>query len=280
MEGIPNTLRVYGYDFINNALIINPAESEVVRMIYNDYLNGMGKNAIVRKLIHNKVPTKNGRQWCENAVYKILCNQKYTGNMLLQKVFTENHLTKVKKENKGELPMYYVENSHEAIIDSYTFEAVQREIANRAKKYEKGAKQFSWSEFSGTIHCDKCGANFQRRVIGSGIKSKAVWICATFKTRGKKFCSSKRIPEDILKETAASVLGIPRYDTKMLVTYVKEIKVPENGVLIFVFKNNNEIIKTWKNKSRSESWDEEMRNTAGEKRRKGVKNINGFNFDS
>jgi site-specific DNA recombinase len=92
-DGIPSNLRIYGYDCVGRQLVVYAAESAVVRMIYADYLNGMGKNAIVRKLIAMAVPTKNGCRWSESAIVNMLQDEKYTGDMLLQKTFSENHLT-------------------------------------------------------------------------------------------------------------------------------------------------------------------------------------------
>ncbi|QNO17872.1 recombinase family protein [Caproicibacterium amylolyticum] len=257
-DGIPNNLRIYGYDFADKQLVVNPAEAEVVRMIYTDYLNGMGKNAIMRNLIALGVPTKNGGRWSEGAIYVILRNEKYTGNMLLQKTFSENHLTKAKRINKGKLPMYYTKGTHEAIIEQSVFDEVQTEIARRAQKFSTAPKTPSYSEFTGKIHCGICGANFRRKTTTYNV----AWCCATFNKKGRAFCSSKQIPENILKKTAVGVLGLAEYDASVFKAKIEEIRVPENGILLFVFTDGREVLRTWENKPRSEGWTAEMRKEA------------------
>lgn len=261
-EGRPNTLHIYGYDYVNYGLVINPAEAEVIRMIYTDYLNGGGINAITQKLIELNVSAKDGGKWSESVIKRILRNEKYVGNMLLQKTYSENHLTKAKRINKGELPMYYVEGSHEAIIEQSVFDEVQKEIERRASRFAPKSKR-SFSEFTGKIHCDICGANFRRKINSAGTKyAKPVWSCTTYNTRGKQYCASMQIPENILLETAANVLGLAEYDKTVFEQKILEIRVPENGTLIFIFKNKNEVLQTWKHKSRRDSWTDEMREHA------------------
>ncbi|HEY9059239.1 MAG TPA: recombinase family protein [Pseudobacteroides sp.] len=255
-KGIPNTLRVYGYDHINRNLVVNQTEAQIVRMIYSDFLNGMGKNAIMRKLISLGVPTKNGGTWSESTIKSILSNEKYTGNMLLQKTYSQNHLTKTKKINDGRLPMYHVAKTHEAIIEQDIYDAVQEEIACRRNiKSDKASK---FTEFTGVIHCNKCGANYRRKTTKSGI----VWCCSTYSTKGKKYCASKQIPETILKELSAEVLGLTEYDKEVFAAKIEHIKVPENSTVIFVFNDGSEVLRTWENPSRAESWTAEMRETA------------------
>ena len=111
-------LMIYGYDYRDGKLVINPQEAEVVQMIYADYLSGMGRNAIMRKLDQLGIPTKQGSCWAVNTIVSILTNEKLTGDMCLQKYYVTNHLTKQKIRNNGQLPQYYVEGSHEGIIDA------------------------------------------------------------------------------------------------------------------------------------------------------------------
>jgi hypothetical protein len=208
------------------------------------------------------VSTKDGGKWSESVIKRILRNEKYVGNMLLQKTYSENHLTKAKRINKGELPMYYVEGSHEAIIEQSVFDEVQKEIERRASRFAPKSKR-SFSEFTGKIHCDICGANFRRKINSAGTKyAKPVWSCTTYNTRGKQYCASMQIPENILLETAANVLGLAEYDKTVFEQKILEIRVPENGTLIFIFKNKNEVLQTWKHKSRRDSWTDEMREHA------------------
>jgi hypothetical protein len=93
-------------------------------MIFNDYLSGMGRNAIMKKLDGLKIKPKYSNQWHESTIDKILRNEKYCGDMLLQKTYVSNHIDKKSCRNKGELPMYLVKDCHKAIIDKKTFDKV------------------------------------------------------------------------------------------------------------------------------------------------------------
>jgi DNA invertase Pin-like site-specific DNA recombinase len=269
-EGKPsNNIRIYGYDYKAGKLTVIPEEAEVVRMVFADYLSGLGKNAIMKKLISLGVPTKCGGRWSENTVSSILKNEKFIGDMCLQKGYIDDHLNKHWKKNNGELPKFYVEGSHEAIIDRDTFEAVQAEMARRAAKANHPKKR-TFSEFSGIIRCARCGANFRKKINGIGTKyAKVTWACATYTYRGKHECAAKRIPEDILKEKCAEVLGLVEYDSTVCAAKVAAITVPDDGILVFSFKDGSERMVTWENRSRRESWTDEMRQTAREHALKG-----------
>ncbi|MEG2165827.1 MAG: recombinase family protein [Ruthenibacterium sp.] len=262
-EARANTLRLYGYDFVHYRLVVNPAEAEVVRGIYADYLDGMGKNAIMRKLTAMGAPTKDGGRWSESTVDRILRNEKYVGNLLLQKTYSKNHLTKEIRVNHGELPMYYVEHAHEAIIAQSVFDAVQTEIARRRKCYVSQAKASNKSAFTGKIHCGICGANFYRKTDKAGTKGeKPIWICKTVKVSGKAYCGAKKVPESILMENAAAVLGLAVYDSAIFTEKIREIRVSDSSTLVFVFQDGHEITRTWQNKSRRDSWTPAMREQA------------------
>lgn len=272
-EGKPsNYIRVYGYDYKNGRLTVIPEEAEVVRMIFTDYLGGMGRNAIMKKLTRLAVPTKTGGRWSESTVMSMLSNEKYIGDMVLQKGYVADHITKRIKPNRGELPMYYVEGTHEAIIDKETFEAVQAEIARRsALSHHPRTKTVS--EFSGMIHCARCGANFCKKINCSGTKyAKVTWACRTFTYRGKRECPAKRIPEDILKAKCAEVLGLAEYDPEAFKSQIAAITVPDDGVLIFEFHDHTQTTVMWENPSRRESWTDEMKAVARERAKEGHAN--------
>lgn len=269
-EGRPaNNIRIYGYDYKCGEFTIIPTEAEVVRMIFDDYLSGMGKNAIMKKLIRLGVPTKCGGKWAESVVGSILANEKYVGDMCLQKSYIVDHLTKHQVKNKGELPMYYVENHHEPIISRETYEAVHAEMARRAAR-NYHPRRNKPSELSGLIRCGKCGATYRRKISNSSTKyKKVIWACATYTYRGKHECDNKRIPEDILKAKIAEVLGLAEYDPDKVATQISAITVPKEGVLVFTLKDGIEHTATWENPSRRESWTDEMKQTARKRALKG-----------
>ena len=265
-QGRPNTGRMLGYRLKNGVLQIVPEEAEIVNMIFNDYLSGMGRNLIVKKLIRMGVPTLSGGQWRENTLLKILTNEKYTGDMLLQKTYRLDHISKKVMVNRGEKRKYFVESSHEPIIDKETFTKVQQELARRSEKFPDTAQKAKEYLFTGLIRCGFCGKHFRRKITASGTKyAKPVWICPTFNIYGKDVCSAQQIPEKILIENASEVLGTADWDRETLLSCISEIRVPEHNLLTYVFRDGHTEEVAWQNPSRKESWSEEMKQCARER---------------
>lgn len=131
----------------------------------------------------------------------ILSNEKYKGCALLKKTYTVDYLTKKKKVNEGEIPQYYVEDNHEAIIDPDTFEMVQREMEKRGKgrKYHSGVHAFS-----SKIRCGECGSWYGSKVWHSNNKyRKVIWQC-NHKFDGDKHCSTPHLTDDIIQQAFLS----------------------------------------------------------------------------
>jgi DNA invertase Pin-like site-specific DNA recombinase len=272
-EGKPtNHIKVYGYEYDSGVFTVIPEEAEVVRMIFADYLSGLGVNAIMRKLVKSCVPTKLGGRWSEGAVSAILANEKYIGDTLLQKKYVADHMAKRLALNKGHLPQYYVEGTHESIVDRETFAAVQAERERRAALRKMPSEPVA-SEFSGIIICGRCGSGFKRQVTAAGTKyARRIWICRGFSQRGKGFCPAKRIREDILMEKCAEALGLAEHDAAVFTERVERVVVPEDGVLTFRMKDGTEKNVLWENPSRRDSWTEEMREAVRRRRIEEVAN--------
>lgn len=265
--GIPNAGNTLGYRLRNGALEIVPEEAETVRQIFTDFLSGMGRTAIARKLNRMGIPTKHGSAWNANTLYRILRNEKYAGDLLLQKTYRPDHINKKDIDNCGELPMYYVENNHEAIIGREMFGQVQQELERRAKKYSPASCPSKPYPFTSLIRCGLCGKHFIRKSVASGKRHrpKPVWICYTFSTHSKEACPSQQIPENILTAKTSEVLGLPEWDREMLLGQVKEIQAPRHNALVYVFHDGRTEEVAWQNPSRRESWTEEMKQKAREK---------------
>lgn len=267
-QGLTVTGYMFGYRQKNGVLVIVPEEAEVVRQIFTDFLSGMGRSAIAKKLTRLEVPTRSGAMWNKNTVDNILQNEAYAGNLLLQKTYKLDHISKKKMINNGELPKYYIENSHEAIISKTVFDAVQEEIKRRAEAYGAACTCSKGHLFTSLIRCTLCGKHFVRKLTASGKKypKKSVWICSTFTDYGKEFCPSQKIPEDILKKTTAEVLGLPvDFDRETLLQHIKEIQVPAHHRLAYVLMDGTVKEAAWQHQSRRESWTGEMRQRAREK---------------
>lgn len=240
-----------GYRYDGDKYIIVPEEAEVVRSIFRDYLDGKGVAAIMKRLNEEGVLTQQGFTWHQSAVSRILRNYAYTGNLLLQTKFRENHLTKRTLVNHGELPQYHAENTHEPIIDIGTYNLVQMEMEKRAKRFSKPQTKTEYP-FTGLITCAGCGKHYRRKVT----KTVPIWICATYNTLGKKACPSKAIPEPTLMALAAEIDDFSKITT---------ITADKDNTLIFSLENGETIVKRWKDRSRSESWTPEMRAAVGKK---------------
>ena len=249
-DGKPWSGFVLGYRCENGQYVVVPKEAEVVRRIYREYLEGLGATAIMKGLNDDGILTRTGKPWRMGGVLKVLKNYNYTGNLLLQKTYSENHLTKRKMTNCGEQPQYHAEGAHEAIIDLDTFEAVQEEIERRAEYYAPTKKATSYL-FTGLIVCGICGKHYRRKTTASGV----IWVCTTYNTHGKKACASKAIPESTLYELTADIL----------LSDLTAIRAEKDNTLVFCFKDGLQTVKRWKDRSRAESWTEEMREAARQK---------------
>ena len=247
-NGKPWSGFILGYRFQNGQFAVVPEEAEIIKRIFREYLDGLGATAIMKGLNEDGILTRTGKPWRTEGVLKILRNYNYTGNLILQKTYRENHLTKRKMKNNGEKPQYHAVGTHEAIIDLATFEAVQEEIARRAEHYSGKKTTVATYPFTGLIVCANCGKHYKRKTTATGI----VWICSTYNTHGKKACASKAIPESVLYELTADT---PIGD-------LTAIRAEKNNTLIFCFKNGSQTVKRWQDRSRRESWTEEMKEKA------------------
>ncbi len=256
-EGMPWNGTMLGYRYDKGRYIIEPDEAELVQGIFSDYLSGKGTTAIANALNKEGVYTRLGFTWHPSSLQKILRNYNYTGNLLLQKTYRENYLTKRTRRNNGELPKYHAVDTHEPIISLETFEAVQAEIERRASLHAPKKICTARYPFSGKIVCAKCGKHFRRKTTRSGI----VWVCSTYNTQGKAACASKQIPENTLIE----LLGDTPFDSV----------IADDGNKLTVKSVSSETVLFWKDRSRSESWTAEMRAEAGRKTKERSKQKNG-----
>lgn len=257
-EGKPMNLPLlYGYRRKKGRIVIDEREAEIVRFIFRSCLNGMGKGRITEALREQGVPCRLGGEWQTETVGGILKNEKYTGDALLQKTYIENHLTKRKCFNRGELPQYYAENTHPAIIDHETYEKVQTLIAERREKTNVQKDVAARYPFSGMIVCGCCGAHYHRRTN----LTRIAWQCVTYLRRGKKYCPAKQIPEETLYCITCEVLGVHEV-TEENIQVLAEIRIPSPNHILFVFEDGREIERVWQDRSRAESWTDEMKEKA------------------
>jgi len=258
-HGIPCSTPVYGYRIRRGELLIVPKEAAVVRMIFAMYLAGKGKDAIARSLNAQGIPAQKAALWSDSTIEGILRNEKYRGDLLLQKTFRTDYLSKKWRRNRGELEQVLVDHNHEPIISRGTFDAVQRIMRERATHFPSNAAA-TRHPFSGKLVCGICEKHYKRRK-NSGI---AVWQCSTYLERGKAHCPARQIRESILEDAAAETLGLRKFDPSLFDEKVKEIRVHEGNRLEFVFHDGTTADIEWQAPSRRESWDEAGRQRARE----------------
>lgn len=184
---------------------IVPEEADVVRLIYRSFMEGMSYCRIAKMLIEREIPTPaGGKEWHATTIKSILTNEKYKGSALLQKRFTVDFLTKKQKVNEGEVPQYFVEDSHPAIIDPEEFELVQAEMERRKSI---GRVYSSSNIFSTKIICSCCGGYFGSKVWHSTSKyRRVIWQCNHKFQNGEK-CCTPHLYEDDLKEKFVIACG-------------------------------------------------------------------------
>ena len=195
--------RFLGYDRGEDGnLVINEQEAEIVRRIYSMFLQGMTPYGIAKRLTEDGIKSPGGRDtWNDTTVKSILTSEKYRGDALLQKTFTVDYLTKKKKVNEGEVPQYYVENNHQAIIDPVIHEMVQREMERRGKNHS-GVRAFS-----GRLKCSQCGSWYGSKVWHSNDKyRRVVWQCNN-KFEGEK-CTTPHLTEEQIKNGFIGAVNI------------------------------------------------------------------------
>lgn len=255
-EGRPNTFRMLGYRLVEGNVVPVPEEAETVRHIFDLYLQGFGVQHIANTLNDEGVRTLNGNEWRSSTVARVLDNEKYCGDLLLQKTYVPSHLSKETVSNKGQLPRYLIEDDHEAIIEKPLFRQAKAERERRAVNLGVSPAP---SALTGMIRCGCCGKNYRRKKASRCVK----WCCGTFNTKGKRFCpASKMIPEETVIEAICSVLGTDHYDESVFVKRIEHIEAHAGNLLRFHFKNGFTADYLWKDRSRAESWTPEMRYAA------------------
>lgn len=193
----------YGYrkDEEGN-LLIEESEAEVVRWIFESYLNGMGTYVIAKMLNDHQIPTiREGERWQDGVVKNILLNPVYEGDALRQRTYTETQFPFIRKENKGQMNMYLTKDAHPPIITHEEAEAVQSIMEYRSRTLNmNGEKSQSRYLFSGRIICGECGSHFRRQKIYIGKPyEKIIWTCHRH-VEDKEFCHMKAIREDVLQQ--------------------------------------------------------------------------------
>ena len=228
-EGIPVFMykRFLGYSKgADGEPEIVPSEAAIVEQIFNLYLAGETVDNISKmmKAEHYQIPGKN-ISFSKGMIMSMLANERYCGDAILQKSVTVDCIEKKRKKNTGEAPMYYVQNSHPAIIDRITFNKVQEELARRRAKSPASSKttitstgKYSRYALTDVLICGECGTRYRRVTWSRNGVKRIVWRCISRLDYGKKYCKdSPTIFEDKLKE--AIVRAVNKFNDQDNATY-------------------------------------------------------------
>lgn len=261
-EGIPYKLAALGYRLIDGKIVVIPEEAKIVKLIYKLYLDGFGTPLIAKELNKLGYKTMLGNDFTPQPTREILRNITYTGDLLLQKKYKSNYIEKKTKVNKGELPQYYVEDSHEPIIDKETFMKVQ-ELMNSKSKVCYKRENKSENAFKGKIKCGICGHTFVRRSAHGDRKS--LWRCNCYIMNGKDKCDSPSVLDSEVIRLTKLVLGATEINKDTVLSKIKEISVNADKTLTFELNGGEKITHPFNDYSRKNSWTPEMKQKARER---------------
>ena len=266
-KGIPNgRFQIYGYRWEGDHLVIEPEEAKIVKLIYDNFLNGLSAESTEKQLAAMGVKSYKGQHFGNTSIRQILGNITYTGNLLFQKEYTTDPISKKSRKNRGELPQYWVENTHDAIIPMEVYQAVQEEKARRRELGVFANWSINTSCFTSKIKCGRCGKSYQRS-NRKGRKDPnanyAVWICGTRRKTGNAQCQNKDIPEPMLKEACADVLGLAEFDETIFSEQVDHVEIPAPNEMVFYFKDGRIVPHHWESTMRKDCWTDERRAAKG-----------------
>lgn len=243
-QGLAWSVEMFGYRQENSRLVVVPEEAELLRMAAKMYLAGAAPLDLEKAFAEAGAVGRRGARLTGYHIVKLLCNEKIAGDMVLQKTFVDDPITKNNRKNTGERPQFYVEDSHEGILDRETYGKV---LAEYERRKSEGSRCYGKYPFSHRIICGKCGACYVHRLRNGQVYA---WLCNTYNQKGKAHCDAKLIQEDVLETLAAEVMGLPEFDGKYFGETVKEIQVRNNRILAFVFYDGRIMERAWENPDR------------------------------
>lgn len=237
-----------GYTYADGEIVILPEQAEVVRRIFELYLQGLTLGQIKMYLESMDIKTVTGKdQWDTTTIQKMLKNEKYKGDTLLQKTFIEDFMTGRKIKNTGQRTQYFVSESHPAIVTAEVFDRVQEEMVKRSRliHHADGTVSPSDCKYNGKyllgnlLVCGDCGASYRRRTE----RGKVVWRCATRIEKGKEACvESPTINEEWIKEKLADTVVDGVYDESIIRDRVEKISVHQKYMTVRLKNGESPII--------------------------------------
>lgn len=219
----------YGYDNVDGQMAVNAEQAETVRRIFASVLSGKSPAAIAKELNRDGVPTKRGGRWTGHTISSMIRNEKYTGDVIHQKTYTDNRFNRHK--NYGERYQYYIRDHHEPVISREDFEAANAIIEKNGQ--EKGirkeeAKYQNRYAMSGKVICGECGGTMKRVKLGSHFG----FACNTH-VKDKDSCGMKAVPEEPVKAAFATMMNKLTWGRgRILLPYAKMLKEKQNAMAL------------------------------------------------
>ncbi|MDY5423433.1 recombinase family protein [Hornefia butyriciproducens] len=224
----------------NDKLVIEPEEAEIVKRIYSEYMDGASLLQIKRGLERDGIRNGAGNaKWHESNIKQILTNEKYIGDALLQKTYTKSILDKKRCKNEGQLPKYYVEGSHEPIIDKDVFLRVQAEMARRANIIGSGHRRVYSSKYalSSVVRCGHCGDIFRRIKWNNRGCRSTVWRCVSRVEKSGPACTARTIKEEDLHAAIVNAINDIWSNRQGVIQTVRD------NILAVIDSNTDEVVK-------------------------------------
>ena len=246
-RGIGNSFVLYGYRWDGTEFHIIEEEATVVRRIFSEYLSGKSPQMIAKELTAEGIrPRRNNEAFGYSSVFTILRQEKYTGDSILQKTFTTDFLRHTFKKNEGELPRYLAEGTHPQIISHETFQRTQEEIERRKALGFMANQRQRFSVFTRKLCCASCGHTYRKKLfIGANKATYAYWVCGTKFSHGVSACPARNVPDRVLWEITADVLGADTVDDDLFNERIERIIVSD-CTLTYQMKDGTEETRHWK----------------------------------
>ena len=251
----------YGYRIINKKMVIIPEEAKLVKRIFQLYIGGLGFQKISKLLNDEGIPAMRAKRWNKQSLQQIIANINYTGDLLLQKTYNENYLTKKTKINRGELDQFFVENDHEAIITRDEYYAALEIRRKRVEYFKLDNFKVRTYPLTGFVRCGNCGKNYNHKRTRYTEK----WSCVTYQNIGKAECNTKSVPDSELTRITLEVLNIKELDRDLIEDKLECIEVFKDNKLLYHLLDGSTVERTWNDISRRDSWTEEMKKEARRK---------------
>lgn len=189
----------YGYENIDGKMVIVPEQAEIVKEIFRMTISGMGGYLISKELNKRGIPTKKNSKWTSSTVQEILKNEKYTGDAIFQKTYTDENFNR--HHNYGEKNMYMMKNHHEAIISHEDFELAKKAVSQRRKEKNIDGSDYKYAKryaLSGKVYCGECGSKVKRCMRYAQSGDYVAWNCVKH-IEDKKSCNMKYTREEYIK---------------------------------------------------------------------------------